>query len=220
MKDYEKNVFINCPFDKDYQPLLHSLIFTIIYLGFNPRITLERSDSGETRFSKICELIKDSKYSIHDLSRIKSNKRGEYFRLNMPFELGLDIGARIFNSKVHNSKRCLILEEERYRFQAAISDISNSDIKHHSGEVPRMIKAVRNWFAENGLKHTPSATKILNKYIDFIDDFDEKRRSEGFTRKEIYEMPIREMMDFMQEWKIIESTPENFEFIFNLLEHS
>lgn len=203
MKNYEKNVFINCPFDKDYQHLLHTLIFTIIFLGHKPRITLERTDSGETRFSKICELIKVSKYSIHDLSRIKSAKKGEYFRLNMPFELGLDIGSRIFNPKINGSKRCLILEEEPYRFQAAISDISNSDIKHHGGEVYNMIKAVRNWFAENGLKHTPGPKKILNKYVDFIDDFYEKRISEGFTKREIYDMPIKEMIDYMEEWKNI-----------------
>ena len=201
MKNFVNNVFINCPFDKDYQPLLHSLIFTIIYLGFNPRIALERSDSGETRFGKICELIKVSKYSIHDLSRIKSSKKGEFFRLNMPFELGLDIGSRIFGPEINSSKKCLILEEQQFRFQAAISDISNSDIKHHGGEVINMIKAVRNWFAENGLKHTPSATIIWNRYIDFMDDFREKRISEGFTKEEIYDMPIKEIIDYMEEWK-------------------
>ena len=201
MKNFENNVFINCPFDKDYKPLLHSLIFTIIYLGFNPRITLENPDSGKTRFSKICELIKESKYSIHDLSRIKSTKKDEYFRLNMPFEMGLDIGSRIFNPVLNNSKKCLILEEEQYRFQIAISDISNSDIKNHNGEATNLIKAVRNWFAENGLKHTPSATKIWNKYIDFMDDFYEKRMNEGFTKEEIYDMPIKEIIDYMEEWK-------------------
>jgi len=30
---YEWNVFINCPFDKEYFPLLRPLLFTIIYLG-------------------------------------------------------------------------------------------------------------------------------------------------------------------------------------------
>ena len=200
MKTYDKNVFINCPFDKLYQPLLQPLLFTVIYLGFTPRIALERADSGEPRFNKICELINASKYSIHDLSRIKAKKRGEYFRLNMPFELGLDIGARIFYSQKHKSKRCLVLEEEQYRFQAAISDISNSDIKHHGGDAVNLVKAVRNWFAENGLKHTPSATKIWYSFSDFMNDFYEKRIADGFTKKEIYEMPTKELIDYMIEW--------------------
>jgi hypothetical protein len=68
---FEKNVFINCPFDNDYYiPLLRPLLFTIIYLGYNPRIATESFDSGEIRIQKIGKLIKDSKFSIHDLSRI------------------------------------------------------------------------------------------------------------------------------------------------------
>lgn len=200
MNNYDKNVFINCPFDDGYRQLLHPLLFTVIYLGFNPRIALERANSGEPRFVKICELIKASKYGIHDLSRIKARTKGEYFRLNMPFELGLDIGARVFNTQKHRAKRCLILEEEKYRFQAAISDISNSDIKHHGGEASNVVKAVRDWFAENGLRHTPSPTTIWYNFTDFMDDFREKRIAEGFTKKEIYEMPTKEIIDYMKEW--------------------
>ncbi len=31
---FERNVFVNCPFDTQYVPLLRPLLFTIIYLGF------------------------------------------------------------------------------------------------------------------------------------------------------------------------------------------
>ncbi len=95
--DFEKNIFINCPFDDDYFPLLKPLLYTIKKIGFNPRISLERNDSGEIRLHKIKELIESSKYSIHDLSRAKAKKVGEYFRQNMPFELGLDLGCRDYN---------------------------------------------------------------------------------------------------------------------------
>jgi len=71
---FEQNVFINCPFDDSYLPLLRPILFTVIYLGFTPRIALERLDSGEPRINKIISLIEDSKYAIHDLSRIKAKK--------------------------------------------------------------------------------------------------------------------------------------------------
>lgn len=198
---YDKNVFVNCPFDEDYFPLLHPLLFTIIFLKFIPRIALERADSGEPRFNKICELIDNSMYGIHDLSRIRAAKKGEIFRLNMPFELGLDIGARIFNNTKHRKKRCLILEKEKYRFQAAISDLSNSDIKHHKGIAINVVKSVRNWFAENGFKKLPSTTVIWYNFTDFMDDYYERRIKEGFTKEDIYDMPIKEMIDYMYEWK-------------------
>ncbi len=72
-KHYQKNVFINCPFDDKYFDLLQTLVFTIIYYGFYPRISLENSDSGQPRLEKIVDLIRESKYSIHDLSRLQSN---------------------------------------------------------------------------------------------------------------------------------------------------
>jgi len=35
---FDRNVFINCPFDDGYMPLLRPLLFTVYCLGFQPRI--------------------------------------------------------------------------------------------------------------------------------------------------------------------------------------
>lgn len=93
---FENNVFANCPFDDQFRPLLRPLLFSIHYLGFTPRIALERLDSAEPRIEKIVEVIEASKYSIHDLSRLRATTVGEFYRLNMPFELGIDFGCRRF----------------------------------------------------------------------------------------------------------------------------
>jgi len=69
---FETNVFINCPFDKEYKPLLRALLFVVIDCGFEPRIASESIDSGEIRVEKIKNLIKASRYSIHDLSRMET----------------------------------------------------------------------------------------------------------------------------------------------------
>jgi len=98
-ENYDRNVFINCPFDDKYFELLQTLVFTIIYYGFKPRISLKNSDSGQPRLEKIVQLIYDSQYSIHDLSRLQSKSANENYRLNMPFELGIDYGLRKFNQE-------------------------------------------------------------------------------------------------------------------------
>ena len=54
---FERNVFVNCPFDKRFLRLLRPLLFTIIYLKLIPRIALERTDSGESRLDTIVQLI-------------------------------------------------------------------------------------------------------------------------------------------------------------------
>src|SRR5215467_13214022 len=126
-EDFDRNVFINCPFDPEYLSLLRPLLFTIIYLRFNPKIALESSDSGEIRVNKICELIRCSRYSIHDLSRLQSRKKNEFYRMNMPFELGIEYGCRYFASDHLGTKRCLILERARHDYIKALSDLSGVD---------------------------------------------------------------------------------------------
>jgi hypothetical protein len=198
--NFSNNVFINCPFDSDFTGLLRPLIFTIIYLGYNPRIASERFDSGEVRINKICELIKISKYSIHDLSRIKSSKKNEFYRLNIPFELGIDIGYRLFNTGKAKSKKCLILEKEKYRYQKALSDLSNSDIKHHKNEPENIVREVRNWFVETDKPRLPSGTKIWEDFNEFMADFYTKRKKEGFKKKDLQMMPVPELVSFKREW--------------------
>ena len=53
---------------------------------------------------------------------------------------------------------------------------------------------------ENGLRKAPSATILWYKFTDFMTDFDEKRKSEGFEEEDIYEMPIPEYIDFIKNW--------------------
>ena len=93
MGDFERNIFVNCPFDKDYEPILQAILFCVLFLGFKPRIALESNDSSQSRLAKISKLIYESKYSIHDLSRSQATAVGQYYRLNMPFELGMDIAS-------------------------------------------------------------------------------------------------------------------------------
>ncbi len=198
---FEKNVFINCPFDSAYKSLLRPLLFTILYFDFNPKIASERSDSAEQRIDKICEFIESSKYSIHDLSRLKSMKKNEFARHNMPFELGIDYGSRKFAENHFGEKKFLVLEKEKYDYSKALSDFAGADIKSHNNEPELIIREVRNWFVETvGLTKLKPSSVIFNDFIAFMGVFDAERRSEGFKDKDIYEMPTPEFTLFIKEW--------------------
>lgn len=195
---FNQNVFVNCPFDDQYFPLLKPLLFTLKKLGFNARISLERNDSGEVRLHKIKELIEESKFSIHDLSRAKSTKIGEYFRQNMPFELGLDLGCRDYAvGAKYREKKILILEEEKYSTQKALSDLSFADCKCHKGEAEELVYEVRNWFAEDENINAPSASSIWDGYNFFYADLFETKSNEGFNQKDIDRLPIAEFMQYI-----------------------
>jgi hypothetical protein len=205
--NFEKNVFINCPFDKDFTKLLQPLLFTIIYLGFNPRIATERSDSGEQRIGKICALIKASKYSIHDLSRLQAKKSKEFYRLNMPFELGIDYGFRYLDGSGFEQKKFLILEKDRFDYAKALSDLSGVDIKSHNDEPINVIRAVRNWFTQFTSDNLDSPSIVWENFNYFMQEFFKSKMVEGrFSQDDIDNMPPNEFMSYIKEWLKQESS--------------
>ena len=197
---YYKNVFLNCPFDEEYVDMLRPILFTILYLGYTPRIATERLDSGEPRIEKITQLIKESRFGIHDLSRMRSCELGELFRLNMPFELGMDYACRCYKGGKWAQKKCLILEAEQYRYQAAISDLSNSDIKAHNNCPDKAVKHVRNWLVQEDLGSAPSPTTIWYSFNDFMADLYDRLTKDGFSKDDIEDLPITELFDHMKTW--------------------
>ena len=124
------------------------LLFTLLALGFRPRISTGRSDSGESRIDKIVERIRESRYSIHDISRLVATEAGQFARFNLPYELGVDRGAQLFGSPLLWTKRILVLEREPYDYKRAMSDFSGADIKNHKDNAILLVRAVRNWFVE------------------------------------------------------------------------
>ncbi len=71
--DFDRNVFVNCPLDEDYDHILQAVLFCLVRFGLKPRIATERSDAGEPRINKILDLVQSSRYSIHDLCRYLNN---------------------------------------------------------------------------------------------------------------------------------------------------
>lgn len=198
---FEKTVFINCPFDDDYRQLLSALIFTVRYLGYNPRLSLERADSSDTRIRKIVEIIKESKFGIHDLSRIKSTEVDEHFRMNMPFELGIDYGAKVLSEAGDwTTKKILILEEEKYRYQKALSDLSGSDIKNHDNDPFKIIEAVRNWFLVEDDLDSDAPKHIWDQFNYFSADLADKLEAKGYDLDDIEKIPVPELMLHLNQW--------------------
>lgn len=202
---YDSNVFVNCPFDTRYVELLRPLLFTIAYLGFRPRIATERSDSAENRLDKICELIRESRLSIHDLSRLKAARAREVYRMNMPFELGVDYGSRLHGPGFMRDKKFLILEKEPHDFKKALSDLSGVDIKNHDNKPEEVVRAIRDWFYETvGLRSAPYPTVIWWRFSDFTKSLYEERIAEGIPEDDVKEdlarMPVPEYLNCVVDW--------------------
>ena len=166
-----------------------------------PRIARERSDAGEGRVEKILELVASSKYSIHDLSRCQAREEGEFYRLNMPFELGLDFGCRRFGGGKLAEKVILVLEEERFRYQAAISDLAGSDIEAHHGDHEVAVRKVRNWLAGTGGFKRIGGARVLADYEDFQRWHLDRQQLAGFSDEDITDYSTPELLAAMFEWQ-------------------
>ncbi len=163
--EYERNVFVNCPFDDDYQGLFDAMVFTISKCGFLPRCAREVDDASVTRLDKILRIVRDCKYGIHDVSRTELNRQG-LPRFNMPLELGLFLGAKFFGSGIQKQKRCLILDRDAYRYQQFISDIAGQDATAHGNEASRAVTAVRDWLAQD-VANLPGGRLVWSEFQKF-----------------------------------------------------
>lgn len=197
---FETNVFINCPFDKDYTILLRTLTFTLQFLDFTPFVS-QTISSSTIRVNQIKEHIKNCKYSIHDLSRSRPMKKGDLPRFNMPYELGLDLGACEYGGKKLKTKRTLILETGRFHYQQVLSDISGQDIENHDNDPQTLVTKVRNWVSNNSIGFIIGQSQIwiaLNQFnVHLITNL-----SSTYSKNDINEMPIGDYIKFAKDWII------------------
>lgn len=188
-------IFLNCPFDDEYLRLLRPLLFLLVFFGFEPLIASQRGDSGELRMKKILQLIKDSDHSIHDISRVKAKKSGDSFRLNMPFELGVDWGYKHYNNF---EKQLLVLGGDKYSLTRALSDISGCDPIYHENDAEVLVRKVRNWIVSvYPQRKFSGASNIWDQYNFFYSDL---YKDENYSNEDVESMPIPEFITNINNW--------------------
>jgi hypothetical protein len=134
------------------------------------------------------------------LSRTRAKAAGDFSRFNLPFELGIDKGAKLFGSRALRRKCILILESEQYDYRRVLSDLSGVDVKHHRDDAPQLVSAVRTWFVENSIGEADSPTVIWYAFTDFASAFYDERKQKGFTDHELNFMPAPEYVVAIRRW--------------------
>ena len=184
-KNYDRNVFINCPFDEQYDEIFDAILFVVHKCGFILRCSKEYEDSSSIRIHNIVQLIRESKYSIHDLSRVALDATSQLPRFNMPLELGICIGALESGTKKQKENKYLIIESDKFRFKQFISDLSGQDIRDHKDSIDGAIKIIRNWLASKTPETVPSASFISVEYQKFLEDLPFLCEENNWSPKEL-----------------------------------
>jgi hypothetical protein len=163
-----RNVFVNCPFDEAYAPMLRGIVFTIVDCEFIARCALEKSDASEIRIQKIYRIIEECAYGIHDISRTELDKKSNLPRFNMPLELGIFLGAKFIGTGVQRTKSCLVFDQHPHRYQMYLSDVAGQDIAWHSNEPKQIVRRVRDWLSDLGDTPIPTAGFVWDHYTTFL----------------------------------------------------
>lgn len=181
---FENSVFINCPFDAEYEPIFRAIVFTITACGFTARCARENPDSNEIRLDKIVRLIEDCRLGIHDLSRLHGATGLP--RFNMPLELGIFLGCMKFGGKPHRHKKYLILESEQFRYHSMVSDLSGQDIRAHEGDFRKAIACIRDWLSnQNPPRHLPHGSILATHFEAFLHELPGLCRDLDWTEMEL-----------------------------------
>ncbi len=144
------------------------MVFAVYKCGFLPRCAQEASDSSQNRLDKIMGIIDECNLGIHDISRTEIDQHTHLPRFNMPFELGVFLGAKKWGRGVHRQKQCLVLDCEPYRYRKFISDIAGQDPEAHHQKPQTLVTVVRDWLSpiKSGLM---SGSLLWQEYEEFSD---------------------------------------------------
>ena len=192
------DVFLNCPFDDAYRPLLTAAVFGIHDCGFRARCALEVVDGGEARILKLVRLIEECQFGIHDISRAGLDRKTRLPRFIMPFELGLFLGCKSYGGSLHAGKRCLILDRDRFRYQKFLSDIAGQDIRAHGNRPNELIRHIRDWLqTASSRPSVPSGSHIARRFASFRTDLPKMSRVASL---DVRQLTFADYGELVSEW--------------------
>jgi hypothetical protein len=115
---------------------------------------------GERRLDRILALIRQSQYSIHDLSRVQLDRKSPPTpRFNMPFELGVTVAVQRTAYPDHS---WIVCETVRRRLNKSLSDLDGTDAYIHGGTIAGVFREMGNAFV--GSSRQPTVTEMSQIY--------------------------------------------------------
>ncbi|GAB3742198.1 hypothetical protein GCM10028816_51550 [Spirosoma lituiforme] len=145
-------------------------------------------------------MIGESRYGIHDLSRINL-EAGIMPRNNMPLELGVFIGCRHFGTPYDYDKEYLVLDSVPHRYKEHITDLGGEDPSIHKNMPQEAVRCVRDWLLYRAPTHErkdiPSASILYERFQKFELDALDRCKGRGLVYKELL---FPEYIELVTDW--------------------
>jgi hypothetical protein len=181
-------VFLNIPYDEKFRRLYLAYISGLIHLGLDPHATIE-IPGGRNRLDKIIDLIRNCRYSIHDLSRVQLDRTPPATpRFNMPFELGLAVASAHIDSTPHD---WFVFETVHRRASKSLSDLSGTDPNVHYGTVEGVMRELCNAFVLQPPRERISVDEMMKTYRTVsgkVEEILSKTRAKSLFEKSVFKL--------------------------------
>jgi hypothetical protein len=151
-------VFVNCPFDSDFKPLMDAIVLSTVACGFVPRTANDTGDVSRPRMDRIKSAMEECGYSIHDLSRCTGGGDWNLARFNMPLELGMAMSL---------GHEWLVLVPVSHSYAGFVSDLAGYDLKPHDGTHAALIRAVMSWLSTRRDDYTVEPSSVIDRFDTF-----------------------------------------------------
>jgi hypothetical protein len=153
-------VFLNLPYDSNFENQFLSYICAIHSFGMVPRVTLE-IPGGTRRLDRIFALIQSCEFSVHDLSRVQLDRtKPRTPRFNMPFELGLAVAWERLKGRRYV---WFVMEAMRHRLAKSLSDLNGTDVYIHGGTISGVFREMGNAFVRRKKSSVPQMWEIYRE---------------------------------------------------------
>lgn len=199
-----KDVFLICRFDEQFNLLFQATIFAIMDCGFRSRCALEECGVQGTRIDKIMKLIDHCQYCVADIS-LGDSRDPDKPRLNMSMELGAFYHSMMYGPSRTRRKSLFVMDSEKFLYQQTISNLNGVDINAHANDYRLVIRGIRKWLASLRLpgQYVPPAPNIRNRFELFLADLPETMRVLDFDPNEPFNIDdYNEFVEIVGDWLV------------------
>jgi hypothetical protein len=190
-RDYQ--VFLNYPFDSDFQSLESALHFPIIAAGLLPVCAKDLSSPDRSRLDMIVDAIINCRYSIHEFSRSTGEGPHNLGRMNMPIEMGMALFHALQTQRQEH--RCAFFVPTPHLYRMFASDLSGLDPFVHENDANKIVCAIYDWLrgiVPSAIFNLVPTLEVKNRYRHYLKRL-QRLRGSGENHEASYD-ESRELM--------------------------
>jgi hypothetical protein len=156
-------VFLNYPFDAEFEPLARAMHFAIVAAGLIPVCAKDLTSPDRPRLEMLVHAIDNSHLSVHDFSRLTGEGQQNLARLNMPVEMGMALFHALRTQRTEH--RCAFFVQQPHAYQGAASDLAGLDPITYDNDEMSLVSGVYDWLRDVGQNGVtiPVATAVVRE---------------------------------------------------------